>query len=98
MTRSVRRSNSAEHFFPTKNFLGTTVRERLQRAQHYASKQDEALALTAAVAAEVEERAFVAEWEQQTEARHGRIENGSEADAWRRWALHAIDRLDRLCN
>ena len=39
-------------------------------------------------------RAFVARWEQHVEAQYGPIQPGSPADAWRRWAHQAIDRLD----
>ena len=41
-------------------------------------------------------RAFVAAWEQRMEADGEEIEPGTPADAWRRWALLAIDRLDPL--
>jgi hypothetical protein len=41
-------------------------------------------------------RNFVGAWERQVEAKGGKIESGTPADAWRRWALCAIDRLDPL--
>ena len=41
-------------------------------------------------------RAFVAVWEQRIEADGDKIEPGTPADAWRHWALLAIDRLDPL--
>jgi len=41
-------------------------------------------------------RIFVAAWERNTEARQGQLKSGSRADAWRRWALMAIDSMDPL--
>jgi hypothetical protein len=75
-------------------------REKLWAEQQRQDKEEaervEQLKLWAKAWHECEQlRAFVAEWERRTEA-NSEIQVGSPADAFRRWALLAIDRLDPL--
>lgn len=73
------------------------LREEAQRQQKEEQERVDQLKTWSRMWSECERlRAFVAQWEQQTQAKHGPIECGSPADAWRRWALLAIDRLDPL--
>lgn len=73
------------------------LREEAQRQQREEKERVEQLKAWGQTWNECERlRAFVEQWERHTEARHGQIVSGSPADAWRRWALRAIDLLDPL--
>ena len=76
-------------------------RERLRAEQQRQEKEEEQrveqLRSWARTWRECERlRAFIAAWERAAEVDGKLIEHGSPADAWRRWALLAIDQLDPL--
>lgn len=73
------------------------VQEEVDRQNREQKKRIEQLKDWAKTWAEAEQlRAFLSAWEKSTEGEHGAIEQGSQADGFRRWVALVIEQIDPL--